>query len=301
MSAGPPPIESGVRIESLPAEAPLLAEADALLARGRAHQAQRLLVPFVGREPEHVGAWHRMARARLDLDDPTGALLAAQAAWHLEPYGTESLYWLSRARSRAGDHAEAIAAAAAACREDPGNPRLHNRLAEAQLAAGLPADAAEGLRSVADLAGYDADLLVTYGLALFAIGRPLSAREAVGRALTIDFGHRGARAALKSFETAMSSAVDAASLAQAADEFAESLRIHPGRQTGAARDALAHVARVAVLWFLAALTGVGLLEMTGLLTAPASAYLALVCAVGAAGCVAARTDPARAGRRPAAR
>ncbi|MDI6100806.1 tetratricopeptide repeat protein [Actinoplanes sp. NEAU-A12] len=279
------------------ADGGVLAEADAMLARGRARHAERLLAPLVGREPENTGAWHRMARARLDLGDLGGALLAAQAGWHLDPYGAESLYWLSQARSRLGDHAEAIAAAAAACREDPGNPRLHNRLAEAQLAAGLAADAAEGLHSVADLAGYDADLLVTYGLALFAIGRPLSAREAVGRALAIDFGHAGARAALKAFAMAMSSAVDAASLAVAADEFGESLRIHPGqgavRRPGAGQDALAHVARVALLWFLAAVAGAGILEAAGLLVAPASLYLALVSAAGVAGCVSALAGRSR--------
>ncbi|MEV4278125.1 tetratricopeptide repeat protein [Actinoplanes xinjiangensis] len=286
-----------MRTEPLPSAADaLLAEADALLARGRGRNAERLLTPFVGREPENAGAWQRMARARLDLGDLPGALLAAQAAWHLDPYGVESLFWLSQARSRLGDHAEAIAAAAAACREDPGNPRLHNRLAEAQLAAGLPTDAAEGLRCMADMARYDADLHVTYGMALFAIGRPLSAREALGRALAIDFGHAGARAALRRFDQAMSTAIDAASLALAADEFAESLRVHPGRPTprrpGPGRDALGYVARVALAWFLAAIAGVGILEVTGLLVAPTSLYLALFCAAGAAGCVSALARPA---------
>ncbi|SDT41773.1 tetratricopeptide repeat protein [Actinoplanes derwentensis] len=275
----------------------LLAEADALLARGRAHNAARLLAPFVGREPENVGGWQRMARARLDLGDPAEALLAAQAAWHLDPWGTESLHWLSAAHSHLGDHAEAIAAAAAACREDPGNPRLHNRLAQAQLAAGLPTDAAEGLRCVVDMAAYDADLMVTYAMALFAIGRPLSAREAVGRALAIDFGHAGARAALQAFERAMSTAIDAASLALAADEYGETLRIHPGRQPhrrpGAARSATGHVARVALLWFLAVLIGAGLLDGAGLLTVPSSLYFALLCAAGTAGCVSALAGPAR--------
>ncbi|MBW6434693.1 tetratricopeptide repeat protein [Actinoplanes hulinensis] len=278
---------------------PLLAEADALLARGRAQHAERLLTPFVVREPENVGAWHRMARARLDLGDTAGALLAARAAWNLDPYGAESLLWLSAARSRAGDHAEAIAAAAAACREDPGNPRLHNRLARAQLAAGLPGEAAETLRCVADLAGYDADLQVTYGQALFAIGRPLSAREAIGRALTIDSGHAGARATWKDFAKAMRTAVDAASLARVADEFGESLRIHPGRPAarrgGAGRDALAHVARVSLVWFLVALAAVGVVQAAGLLTVPFSLYLTLVCAAGVAGCVSAVARPPSAG------
>ncbi|GAA4945125.1 tetratricopeptide repeat protein [Actinoplanes utahensis] len=275
----------------------LLAEADALLARGRAHNAERLLAPFVGREPENVGAWHLITRARLELADRAGALAAAQAAWHLDPYGAESLFWLSHARSRLGDHAEAIAAAAAACREDPGNPRLHNRLAEAQLAAGLPTDAAEGLRCVVDMAGYDPDLLVTYGQALFAIGRPLSAREALGKALAIDFGHAGARAALRAFDKSMSTAVDAASLALAADEFAESLRIHPGqpvrRRPGAARAALRHFSRVALIWFLAVFTLAGILETFEVMTVPTSLYFALLCAVGAAGCISAAAGPPR--------
>ncbi|GAA1610167.1 tetratricopeptide repeat protein [Actinoplanes couchii] len=275
----------------------LLAEADALLARGRAHNAARLLTPFVGREPENVGGWQRMARARLDLGDPAEALVAAQAAWHLDPYGTESLHWLSAAHSHLGDHAEAIAAAAAACREDPGNPRLHNRLAQAQLAAGLPTDAAEGLRCVVDMAGWDADLMVTYGMALFAIGRPLSAREAVGRALAIDFGHAGARSALHAFAAAMSTAVDAASLALAADDYAESLRIHPGRpplrRPGAVRSATGYVARMTLSWFLAVLAGAGLLDAAGLLTVPSSLYVALLCAAGTAGCVFALTDQSR--------
>ena len=267
----------------------LLAEADALLARGRAHNAERLLAPFVGREPENIEAWHRMARARLDLADPGGALLAAEAAWHLDPYGAESLFWLSRVRSRLGDHTDAIAAAAAACREDPGNPRLHNRLAEAQLAAGLPTDAVEGLRCVVDLAGYDPDLLVTYGQALFAIGRPLSAREALGRALAIDFGHAGARAALRAFEKSMSTAIDAASLALAADEFAESLRIHPGQparpRPGTSRSVTGHIAGVALIWFLGVLALAGILEAVGLMTVPLSLYVALLCAAGMSGCV----------------
>lgn len=272
----------------------LLAEADALLARGRAHNAARLLAPVAGREPENAGVWQRMARARLDLGDPAEALLAAQTAWHLDPYGTESLHWLSAAHSHLGDHPEAIAAAAAACREDPGNPRLHNRLAQAQLAAGLPTDAAEGLRCVTDLADYDADLMVTYGMALFAVGRPLSAREAVGRALAVDVTHAGARVALHTFEKAMRTSIDAASLALAADEYAESLRIHPGhpprRDPGAARSVAAHVARVALLWFLAVLIGTGLLDTAGLVTVPSSLYLTLLCAAGAASCAGALID-----------
>ncbi|WP_328469791.1 tetratricopeptide repeat protein [Actinoplanes sp. NBC_00393] len=268
---------------------PLLIEADALLARGRAGNAANLLAPFVGREPGNIGAWHRMARARLDLGDAPGALRAAGAAWQLDPDGAEALFWVSRACTALGEHAEAIESAYGACQDDPGNPRMHNRLAEAQLAAGLTADAAEGLRIAVELAGYDPDLYVTYGLALFAIGRPLSAREAVARALNLDPEHAGARTALSRIEAAMRGVVDAPSLAQAADDFAESLRVHPGShlvtRPSQRRDALAHVARVSMIWFLAAFGVVAALDVTSLVTVPENIYFGLLCATTGAGLV----------------
>ncbi|MFC7533331.1 tetratricopeptide repeat protein [Actinoplanes sp. GCM10030250] len=261
---------------------PLLIEADALLARGRAHNAANLLAPFVGREPGNIAAWHRMARARLDLGDPRGALRAAGAAWQLDPDGAESLFWVSRACTALGEHAEAIESAYAACQDDPGNPRLHNRLAEARLAAGQTAEAAEGLRIAVEFAGYDADLYVTYALALFAIGRPLSAREAVMKAFSLAPEHTGAQLALSRFESAMRGVTDAPSLAVASDDFADSLRIQPSGHLGVrippTRDALAYVARVSTIWFLAAFCAVAVLDITGFVLAETSVYLGLLTA-----------------------
>jgi predicted Zn-dependent protease len=274
---------------------PILDEADSLLARGRAGDVVDLLAPHVGREPADVAAWHRMARARLEIGDVPGGMRAAWAAWQQDPDGAESLYWISRSCSMAGDHAEAIETAVSACRQDPGNPRLHHRLGEAQLAGGRVGDAVAGLQVAVELAGYDADLHVTYGLALFAAGRPLTAREAVGRALTIDERHPGARNALARFEDAMKPVIDAPSLALAADEFAESLRIHPGEETRTGgtsasrkhRDAFAYVMRVSFVWFLTGLLFSGALDLMGLVTVPGGLYLTLMCAAGMFG-VAAR-------------
>ncbi|MBG0561125.1 tetratricopeptide repeat protein [Actinoplanes aureus] len=268
---------------------PLLIEADALLARGRADNAANLLAPYVGREPGDIGGWHRMARARLELGDAHGALRAAGAAWQLDPDGAESLFWVSRACTALGEHAEAIEAAYAACQDDPGNPRLHNRLGEAQLAAGLVADAAEGLRIAVDLAGYDPDLYVTYGLALFAGGRPLSAREAVGRALALNPEHAGARSALTRFEQAMRGVVDAPTLAQAVDDFTESLLVRPGDHLAVRlsprRDALGYVARVTMIWFLAAFCVSAALNVTGFVAVPDDFYFGLLCATAGAGLI----------------
>ncbi|GIF14693.1 hypothetical protein Ate01nite_47250 [Actinoplanes teichomyceticus] len=277
----------------------MLSQADDLLARGRAENAAHLLAPIVGRQPENVEAWHRLARARLEMGDPTGALRSARAAWRLDPSGPETLYWLSRTATELGRHREAIDAAAAACRQDPGNPRLHDRLAQAQLAAGRVGDALTGLTIAIELAGYDADLHVTLGRALFAAGRPLSAREAIGRALTLAPGHPGAHRTLALFEIAMASVVDAASLAQAADEFAQSMRVGADGRTDErailARDALGHTARVALTWCLITLLALGVLNATSLVAVPAVLYLTLLCLGSVAACGAVLLRPALRG------
>ncbi|BAL89053.1 hypothetical protein AMIS_38330 [Actinoplanes missouriensis 431] len=277
-----------------PAGSSILDEADTLLARGRAGDVVDLLAPHVGREPEDVAAWHRMARARLDLGDARGAMRAAWAAWQQDPDGTESLYWISRSCTAAGEHDEAIATAVSACRQDPGNPRLHDLLGRAQLADGRIADAVANLQVAVELAGYDADLHVTYGLALFAAGRPLTAREAVDRALILEPAHRGARETLARFETALRGVIDAPSLAEAADVFAESLRVRPGgaRRPGAARDAFAYVMRVSFVWFFTALLGVGALDLMNLVTVPDGLYLTLLCSAGMFALVARLARPA---------
>ncbi|GLY00542.1 MULTISPECIES: tetratricopeptide repeat protein [Actinoplanes] len=274
---------------------PVLAEADALLARGRARSAETLLAPFVGREPANLGAWHRMARARLDLGDPRGALTAARAARQLDPAGAETLYWASLAASELGEHPDAITAAAGACHADPGNPRLHQRLAEAQLAAGLAAEAADGLRIAVELAGYDADLHVTYGAALFAVGRPLSAREALLRALTVDPANTQAATALAFQQKVMRGATDAKTMAAIADDYAASLRIPPGGRppVRTERAALRHVARIAFFWLVAALAVAGLAESAGLASPPDALYTALFCAAAAVCCVATLARPSR--------
>lgn len=269
---------------------PLLSQADDLLARGRAENAAHLLAPIVGRQPENVEAWHRMARAHLAMGDHDAGLRAARAAWQFDPNGPETLYWVSKAATELGRHREAIDAALDACREDPGNPRLHNRLADAELAAGKVGDALDGLKIAVELAGYDADLHVTYGRALFAAGRPLSARESIGRALALEPGHAGAHRTLALFEIAMESVVDASSLAQAADEFGDSLRVGPNGRVDErailARDAMGYAARVTVTWCLIFLLALGILNATALVAVPLGLYLAILCLGATAACAA---------------
>jgi tetratricopeptide (TPR) repeat protein len=250
----------------------LLDQAGDLLHRGRPGKAATLLKPFVGEEPDNVGAWHLLVRARLELGEPTAALDAARVALRLDPGGLESLYLLSAAYSAAGRHDLAIAAARNAGAEDPGNPRLAERLGRALLGAGRVGEAEASLQAAAEFAHYDADLQVALGIALFAAGRPLSAREAHGRALRLEPTHVRAQHELRRLTVAEHTIVDATSLVRISDAYAESLRVPPGGRPRVDRRGIAaHVGGVVLTVCLAALVVLTVIDLTaaavpGLLT-----------------------------------
>jgi tetratricopeptide (TPR) repeat protein len=257
----------------------LLDRAGDLLHHGRAGKAATLLGPVVGEEPGNVGAWHLLARARLDLGDAAAALDAARSALRLDPAGLESLYLVSAAYSATGRHELAIAAAKTGCADDPGNPRLSERLGRALLAAGRVGDAENSLRVAAEFAYYDADLQVAHGVALFAAGRPLSAREAFGRALRLQPAHVRAQLELRRLAAAERGIADAASLVRVSDAYAESLRVPPGGRPRVDRPAIAaHVGSVVLTVCLAALLVLGLLDLTTAAVVPAMLTLSLLTA-----------------------
>ncbi|MFI5892058.1 tetratricopeptide repeat protein [Actinoplanes sp. NPDC051513] len=264
----------------------LLGKADDLLCNGRAGQAATLLAPVVGEEPGNVDAWLLLARAQLALRRPAAALDAARAALHLEPHGLEALYWVSAAYTAAGRHDLAVAAAVSACNEDPGNPRLLERRGRALLAAGRLAEAERVLAAGAEFAHYDADLHVAHGVALFAAGRPLNAREAHGRALALEPAHPQAQIELRRLTAAEQRIVDAESLVRVTDEFAESLRVPAGgrRPEPDGHGVLAHLAAVAFAVCLAALLILGILDRVTPLEVPLALTLAVLCAAGSAAC-----------------
>ncbi|WP_433291001.1 tetratricopeptide repeat protein [Actinoplanes sp. CA-030573] len=275
----------------------LLGRADDLLHSGRAGQAATLLAPVVGEEPGNVDAWLLLARAHLALRRPAHALDAARQALRLEPRGLEALYWVSASYTATGRHDLAIAAAVTAGAEDPGNPRLIERHGRALLAAGRLTEAERVLAAGAEFAHYDADLQVAHGVALFAAGRPLSAREAYGRALALDPGHERATIELRRLTAAEQRIVDAESLVRVTDEFAEALRIPAGGRGVTepdGRGALAHVTSVGFAVCLAALLILGVLDRVTPLEVPPLLTVALLCAGGAAACATAILR----GRRP---
>jgi Flp pilus assembly protein TadD len=263
----------------------LLDQAGDLLLHGRAGKAAHLLTPVVGEEPGNVGAWQLLARAHLDLGASDAALTAARSALRLDPGGLESLYLVSAAYSATGRHEPAIAAATAGHAEDPGNPRLAERLGRAYLAAGRVGEAENSLRASAEFAYYDADLQVAHGVALFAAGRPLSAREAYGRALRLEPSHVRAHLELRRLTTAERGIVDAASMVRISDAYAESLRVPPGGTTRVDRRALAaHVAGVVLAVSLLALLVLGVVDVVSTAVVPAPLTLSLLTlAMGAAG------------------
>jgi tetratricopeptide (TPR) repeat protein len=266
----------------------LLGQADDLLHRGQADQAVTLLAPFVGEEPGNVDAWLLLTRAQLELRRPAVALDCAQAALRLDPRGLEPLYWVSAAYTAAGRHDLAIAAASRACVEDPGNPRLIERHGRALLAAGRLTKAERVLAAGVEFAHYDPGLQVAYGMALLAGGRPLSAREAYGRAVAIDPGHRGAKTQLDLLADAERRIVDAETLIEVTDEFAESLRVPAGGRRTApdGRGALADVAAVALAVFLAAALGLAVLDRLVPVAVPIGLTVAVLGGAGGAALVA---------------
>lgn len=263
----------------------LLDQAGDLLLHGRAGKAAHLLTPVVGEEPGNIGAWQLLARARLDLGDTAAALDAARSALRLDPSGQESLYLVSAAYSATGRHEMAIAAARTGCADDPGNPRLAERLGRALLAAGRVGDAENSLRAAAEFAYYDADLQVAHGVALFAAGRPLSAREAYGRALRLEHSHVRAQLELRRLTAAEQGIVDAASLVRVSDAYAESLRVPPGgRPRADGRAAAAHLSGVVLTISLLALLVLGVVDVVSAASVPSQLSLSLMTlAAGAAG------------------
>ena len=274
------PICSGVHTDLL------LDRAGDLLHSGRAGQAATLLTPVVGAEPQNAGAWLLLARARLALGASAAALDAARAALHLRPRGIEALYWVSCAYTATGRHDLAVAAAVAACQEDPGNPRLAERHGRALLAAGRIAEAELVLAAASDIAHYDADLQVAYGVALFATGRLLSARELFGRALTLDPDNGRALAELRHLAAAERRIVDADSLVRVTDEFAESLRVPIGGEppVSPVRGVLGHLAAVTLGVCLAALLVLAVLIRVAGVDVGMPLLVAVFCAAGSSAC-----------------
>jgi Flp pilus assembly protein TadD len=271
----------------------LLGRADDLLLSGRPGQAASLLTPVVGEDPDNVEAWLLLARAHLALRHPSVALDAARAALRLDPRGLEPLYWVSVAYSAMGRHDLAVSAAITAGEEDPGNPRLVERHGQALLAAGRIAEAERVLAIGAEFAGYDADLHVAHGIALFAAGRPMSSREAYTRALLLDPAHARARAELRKLGVAERRIVDAASLVKITDDFAESLRVPVGgpRPAKAGRSVLAHLSAVVFAVCLVTSLVLTVIDRFTPAAVPLPLTLAMLCAAGSSACITALLRP----------
>jgi Flp pilus assembly protein TadD len=279
---------AGCRAERDGVQTDILDRAGDLLHLGRAGQAATLLTPFVGEDPRNVGAWLLLTRAHLALGRPCEALETARAALQLEPRGMEALFWVSAAYTAMGRHELAITAAEQACAEEPGHPRLLERQGRALLAAGRVAEAERVLTAAAEIASYDADLHVAHGAALFAAARPMSAREAYRKALSLDPVHERAHTELRRLTDAERAITDADSLVHVADAFAESLRIPAGgrvRPAAPARDILAHVSVVIFAVCLIFVLGLGVLMRATDIEVPWPLPITLAGAAFSAACV----------------
>ena len=121
----------------------VLDRAARLSASGRRRKAVALLRTTASAHPERHEVWCRLAAAHLDRGDATAALVATRRALSLSGDQAWAHRLTSKALSRLGRHAEAVAAARQAIRVAPGEWRCWIALAEVYGAAGSWPDAVD--------------------------------------------------------------------------------------------------------------------------------------------------------------
>lgn len=157
-----------------------VARAAALFERVDPAKAAALLDQVLAADPASAAGWILMARIRLVLDLPEGALDAAAKAIGLAPEDPRPLASASRALTLMGRHEEAVTMAYRAVIVDPKNPLWHDRVAWALLAADRQiADAEQAARTAIGLDPNEAHYYFTHGVALDALGHADQARQAL--------------------------------------------------------------------------------------------------------------------------
>jgi tetratricopeptide (TPR) repeat protein len=157
-----------------------VARAAALFERVDPARAAAMLEQVLEKDPQSAAGWILMARIRLVLDEVDKALEAAGRAIALAPEDPRPLATASRALTLMGRHEEAVTMAYRAVIVDPKNPRWHDRVAWALLAADRQiADAEQAARTAIGLDPNEAHYYFTHGVTLEALGHIDQARQAL--------------------------------------------------------------------------------------------------------------------------
>jgi tetratricopeptide (TPR) repeat protein len=199
-----------------------------------------------------------LAQARLGLDDPAGALAAAQAAMLAEPSSEWALRLASLACRRLGRTAEAVDLARAAVAASPFLAETHVALARAELELGRNLG---GARSAAEhavgLAPHMVDAHLAVSAIAYAQGRFMDAEASCREALRIDPQSAVAHNQFARIYLRYGGLTPSA-LATAAGGFASALRADPRIHVSRANLDLtmrAFLRRLTLLVFLAAAVG----------------------------------------------
>jgi tetratricopeptide (TPR) repeat protein len=143
-------------------------------------RALSTLQPVLAANPGTGAGWLLMSRIQLALDQPQEALDSATKALELAPDDPRSPATASRALSLLGRHEEAVTMAYRAVIAEPANPRWHDRVAWALLAADRQlADAEQAARTAIGLDPAEPHYYFTHGVALDALGHTDQARQAL--------------------------------------------------------------------------------------------------------------------------
>ena len=113
----------------------------ALWKSGQAKSAEEALVRSASLNPDAIKTWINLARVRMDLKDPRGALEATDEGLRIDPSSPDTLHQRWRALAALGSTDASLEALKQALGADPDNGYFANSLGNILIRAGRPAEA----------------------------------------------------------------------------------------------------------------------------------------------------------------
>lgn len=167
------PEPTPAELDAMPPIEPRHAYLDGIAARkeGRFEDAERYLVAAGEYDPNHVKTWVNLARVRMDLVDPTGALEAAETGLGIDPASAQAMHQKGRALAALNRWDEAIAVLETAREAEPGNGWIANTLGWTLIQSGRHSDAVPALEAAREALPEVAFVRNNLGVAYERVGR----------------------------------------------------------------------------------------------------------------------------------
>lgn len=161
---------------------------------GRHREAEQALVRSATLDVDSLRTWTNLARVRMDLDDPSGALEATDSALAIEATSANALHQRGRALAALGRGEEALAALGRAHEADPENGYVANTLGYVLIQGGRAEEAVPFLEAAKERLPGVAYVRNNLGVAYERTGQLLNALAEYRAA--VEAGDSGGKAAL---------------------------------------------------------------------------------------------------------